>query len=430
MEENRKKRQRERERKMEMRRRQVRRQKMILGGAAGGVLLLLILVLAIRAMAAGAERQQEAEKEKQQAQEAQKKEPEKVSLTISAAGDCTLGTDENFYYATSLPAKYEAVQDPGYFFQKVLPVFSQDDLTIVNMEGILTAEELQREIKQFAFKGDPEYVQILTEGSVEAANLANNHSRDYGEQSYTDTIEIMENAGIPTFGYDRTALLDVKGVKVGLVGTYELADHMGCEEEMIQNIESLKEQGAQLIIASFHWGIERTNVPNEIQVDLAHSAIDHGADLVLGHHPHVLQGIETYKGKNIVYSLGNFCFGGNSGPNDMDAMIFQQTFTLEDGELVEDNVTNITPVKISGSWAQGVNDYQPTPVEGDIGEGIISRIEEYSQSLADQYGTEPAVINSSLDSDQEESQSGTVEGNAVEENSEAGVVNETEESSS
>lgn len=430
MEENRKKRQRERERKMEMRRRQVRRQKMILGGAAGGVLLLLILVLAIRAMAAGAERQQEAEKEKQQAQEAQKKEPEKVSLTISAAGDCTLGTDENFYYATSFPAKYEAVQDPGYFFQKVLPVFSQDDLTIVNMEGILTAEELQREIKQFAFKGDPEYVQILTEGSVEAANLANNHSRDYGEQSYTDTIEIMENAGIPTFGYDRTALLDVKGVKVGLVGTYELADHMGCEEEMIQNIESLKEQGAQLIIASFHWGIERTNVPNEIQVNLAHSAIDHGADLVLGHHPHVLQGIETYKGKNIVYSLGNFCFGGNSGPNDMDAMIFQQTFTLEDGELVEDNVTNITPVKISGSWAQGVNDYQPTPVEGDTGEGIISRIEEYSQSLADQYGTEPAVINSSLDSDQEESQSGTVEGNAVEENSEAGVVNETEESSS
>ena len=414
MEENRKKRQRERERKMEMRRRQVRRQKMILGGAAGGVLLLLILVLAIRAMAAGAERQQEAEKEKQQAQEAQKKEPEKVSLTISAAGDCTLGTDENFYYATSLPAKYEAVQDPGYFFQKVLPVFSQDDLTIVNMEGILTAEELQREIKQFAFKGDPEYVQILTEGSVEAANLANNHSRDYGEQSYTDTIEIMENAGIPTFGYDRTALLDVKGVKVGLVGTYELADHMGCEEEMIQNIESLKEQGAQLIIASFHWGIERTNVPNEIQVDLAHSAIDHGADLVLGHHPHVLQGIETYKGKNIVYSLGNFCFGGNSGPNDMDAMIFQQTFTLEDGELVEDNVTSITPVKISGSWAQGVNDYQPTPVEGDTGEGIISRIEEYSQSLADQYGTEPAVINSSLDSAQEESQSGTVEGTAVE----------------
>ena len=417
MEENGRKRQRERERKIEMRRRQVRRQKMILGGGAAGILLLLILVLAVRGIAGSAAEKARTEKmEKQeQAQKAREKEPEKVSLTISAAGDCTLGTDENFYYATSLPAKYEEVQDPGYFFQKVLPVFSKDDLTIVNMEGTLT-QETAREAKLYAFKGDEEYTQILTEGSVEAANLANNHSHDYGEKSYTDTIQALEDAGITTFGYDRTAVMDIKGIKVGLLGTYELADHMGCEEEMIKNIQSLQEQGAQIIIASFHWGIERENIPNEIQVDLAHSAIDHGADLVLGHHPHVLQGIETYKGKNIVYSLGNFCFGGNSGPNDMDAMIFQQTFTLEDGELAEDNVTNVVPVKISGSWAQGVNDYQPTPVEGELGEAIIERVEEYSQSLAQQYGTEAAQIQSSLDKDQEENgQTETVSGAAVEE---------------
>ena len=417
MEENGRKRQRERERKIEMRRRQVRRQKMILGGGAAGILLLLILVLAVRGIAGSAAEKARTEKiEKQeQAQKAREKEPEKVSLTISAAGDCTLGTDENFYYATSLPAKYEAVQDPGYFFQKVLPVFSKDDLTIVNMEGTLT-QETAREAKLYAFKGDEEYTQILTEGSVEAANLANNHSHDYGEKSYTDTIQALEDAGITTFGYDRTAVMDIKGIKVGLLGTYELADHMGCEEEMIENIQSLQEQGAQIIIASFHWGIERENIPNEIQVDLAHSAIDHGADLVLGHHPHVLQGIETYKGKNIVYSLGNFCFGGNSGPNDMDAMIFQQTFTLEDGELTEDNVTNVIPVKISGSWAQGVNDYQPTPVEGELGEAIIERVEEYSQGLAEQYGTEAAQIQSSLDKDEEENgQTETVSGAAVEE---------------
>lgn len=417
MEENGRKRQRERERKIEMRRRQVRRQKMILGGGAAGILLLLILVLAVRGIAGSAAEKARTEKiEKQeQAQKAREKEPEKVSLTISAAGDCTLGTDENFYYATSLPAKYEAVQDPGYFFQKVLPVFSKDDLTIVNMEGTLT-QETAREAKLYAFKGDEDYTQILTEGSVEAANLANNHSHDYGEKSYTDTIQALEDAGITTFGYDRTAVMDIKGIKVGLLGTYELADHMGCEEEMIENIQSLQEQGAQIIIASFHWGIERENIPNEIQVDLAHSAIDHGADLVLGHHPHVLQGIETYKGKNIVYSLGNFCFGGNSGPNDMDAMIFQQTFTLEDGELTEDNVTNVIPVKISGSWAQGVNDYQPTPVEGELGEAIIERVEEYSQSLAQQYGTEAAQIQSSLDKDEEENgQTETVSGAAVEE---------------
>ena len=415
MEENRRKRQRERARKAELRRRQVRRQKMILGGGAGGILLLLILVLAVRGIAGGATEKQKEEKQ-EQVQEAQEKEPEKVSLTISAAGDCTLGTDEYFYYPTSLPAKYEEEQDPGYFFQKVEPIFSQDDLTIVNMEGTLTQETARKENEIYAFKGDEEYAQILTEGSVEAANLANNHSYDYGEKSYTDTIQALEDVGISTFGYDRTAIVDVKGVKVGLLGTYELDVHEDCEEDMIENIQSLQEQGAQIIIASFHWGIERANIPNEIQVDLAHSAIDHGADLVLGHHPHVLQGIETYKGKNIVYSLANFCFGGNSSPSDMDSMIFQQTFTLEDGELIEDNVTNVIPVKVSSSWEQGINDYQPVPVEGDTGEAIISRLEEYSQNMAEQYGTEAVQIQSSLDENQDEkTQTETVSGEAVEE---------------
>ena len=415
MEENTRKRQKERENRAELRRRQVRRQKIFLGGGAAGILVLLILVLAVRGMAEGS-----AEAKEKKAAGAEKKEvvqePETVSLTVSAAGDCTLGTDEYFYYPTSLPAKYEKEQDPGYFFQKVEPVFSQDDLTIVNMEGTLTQETSRKENEVYAFKGDEEYVQILTEGSVEAANLANNHSYDYGEKSYTDTIQALEDAGISTFGYDRTAIVEIKGVKVGLLGTYELDTHEACEEDMIKNIQSLQEQGAQIIIASFHWGIERANIPNETQVKLAHSAIDHGADLVLGHHPHVLQGIETYKGKNIVYSLANFCFGGNSSPSDMDSMIYQQTFTLEDGELTEENVTNIIPVKVSSSWEQGINDYQPVPVEGDTGEGIISRLEAYSQSMAEQYGTEAAQIRSSLEEDLETGeQTEALEGATVEE---------------
>ena len=415
MEENTRKRQKERENRAELRRRQVRRQKIFLGGGAAGILVLLILVLAVRGMAEGSGEA----KEKKAAGEEKKEvvqEPETVSLTVSAAGDCTLGTDEYFYYPTSLPAKYEKKQDPGYFFQKVEPVFSQDDLTIVNMEGTLTQETSRKENEVYAFKGDEEYVQILTEGSVEAANLANNHSYDYGEKSYTDTIQALEDAGISTFGYDRTAIVEIKGVKVGLLGTYELDTHEACEEDMIKNIQSLQEQGAQIIIASFHWGIERANIPNETQVKLAHSAIDHGADLVLGHHPHVLQGIETYKGKNIVYSLANFCFGGNSSPSDMDSMIYQQTFTLEDGELTEENVTNIIPVKVSSSWEQGINDYQPVPVEGDTGEAIISRLEAYSQSMAEQYGTEAAQIRSSLEEDLETGeQTEALEGAAVEE---------------
>ena len=319
-----------------------------------------------------------ANKEGQKPEKQETLEVQETTITISAAGDCTLGTDEGFNYKRSFKGKYDAVQDPAYFFQNVQPVFAQDDLTIVNMEGTLT-EETTREPKQFAFKGDAEYAKILTAGAVEAANLANNHSFDYGKKSYEYTITALEAEGISSFGYERTAVMDIKGVKVGLAGVYELAEHIDCKQDLLDNIASLKEQGAQIIIVSFHWGQEKENVPSDVQVELAHAAVDNGADLVLGHHPHVLQGIEEYKGKNIVYSLGNFCFGGNSAPSDMDTMIFQQTFIVKDGKLQEDNVTNILPCKISSAYEEGYNNYQPILAEGDQKEKIFERLSEYSQ---------------------------------------------------
>ena len=319
-----------------------------------------------------------ANKEGQKPEKQETPEVQETTITISVAGDCTLGTDEGFNYKRSFKGKYDAVQDPAYFFQNVQPVFAQDDLTIVNMEGTLT-EETTREPKQFAFKGDAEYAKIFTAGAGETANLANNHSFDYGKKSYEDTITALEAEGISSFGYERTAVMDIKGVKVGLAGVYELAEHIDCKQDLLDNIASLKEQGAQIIIVSFHWGQEKENVPNDVQVELAHTAIDNGADLVLGHHPHVLQGIEEYKGKNIVYSLGNFCFGGNSAPSDMDTMIFQQTFTVKDGKLQEDNVTNILPCKISSAYEEGYNNYQPILAEGEQKEKIFERLSEYSQ---------------------------------------------------
>ena len=319
-----------------------------------------------------------ANKEGQKPEKQETPEVQETTITISAAGDCTLGTDEGFNYKRSFKGKYDAVQDPAYFFQNVQPVFAQDDLTIVNMEGTLT-EETTREPKQFAFKGDAEYAKILTAGAGEGANLANNHSFDYGKKSYEDTITALEAEGISSFGYERTAVMDIKGVKVGLAGVYELAEHIDCKQDLLDNIASLKEQGAQIIIVSFHWGQEKENVPSDVQVELAHTAIDNGADLVLGHHPHVLQGIGEYKGKNIVYSLGNFCFGGNSAPSDMDTMIFQQTFTVKDGKLQEDNVTNILPCKISSAYEEGYNNYQPILAEGEQKEKIFERLSEYSQ---------------------------------------------------
>ena len=297
-----------------------------------------------------------------------------VSLTVSVVGDCTLGTDENFDYSTSLNAYFENY-GKEYFFQNVKSIFEADDLTIANNEGTFT-DSYDREDKTFAFKAPASFAGIYSCSSVEAVNTANNHSHDYGEQSFQDTMDALDAEGIIHFGYDETAVMDIKGVKVGLVGIYELNDHLEREQQLKDNIAKVKEDGAELIIVIFHWGNEKETVPDSNQTTLGHLAIDLGADLVCGHHPHVLQGIEEYKGKNIVYSLGNFCFGGNSYPNDMDSMIFQQTFTITDNGVKEDNVTNIIPCSISSAY--GYNNYQPTPAEGDEKTRIMEKIQERS----------------------------------------------------
>lgn len=306
-----------------------------------------------------------------------------VSLTVSVVGDCTLGTDETFDYSTSLNAYFDSY-GADYFLQNVKSIFSDDDLTIANFEGVLTDSDA-REDKQFAFKAPAGFAKILTSGSVEAVTTANNHSHDYGDGSYTDTLTALNSEGVVPFGYDETAIMDIKGIKVGLVGIYELRDHLERTQQLKDNIAEVKANGAQLIIVIFHWGNEKETVPDENQTTLGRLAIDEGADLVCGHHPHVLQGIETYKGKNIVYSLGNFCFGGNSYPSDMDSMIYQQTFTIDKNGVKADNVTNIIPCSISSDY--GYNNYQPTPAQGDEKARILSKINERSSWIATAEGT-------------------------------------------
>ena len=301
-----------------------------------------------------------------------------TTITISSMGDCTLGTDESFDQSTSFNAYYNEY-GADYFFKNVRSILEADDLSVVNFEGTLT-EETSRADKTFAFKGPTKYTDILTGSSVEAANIANNHSKDYGTKSQEDTIENLSNAGIATFGYENVVVVDVKGIKVGLTGIYELAEHEQKATQIKENIQALKDAGAQIIIVNFHWGIEKEYTPNATQKKLAHLAIDEGADLVIGHHPHVLEGIEKYNGKYIAYSLGNFCFGGNKNPSDKDTMIFQQTFTIDtDGKVADDDSINIIPCSLSSS--SNKNDYCPTPLEGDEAERVRQKIEKYSEGL-------------------------------------------------
>lgn len=365
-----------------MRQQKIRRQKTLLIG--GGLLLLFLLSMGTSACITRNRKAKEAaaqaEQKKSQEKEA-KKETKKtfdpVSLTVSVVGDCTLGTDEAFDYSTSLNAYFDNYGS-SYFLQNVKPIFSADDLTIANFEGTLTESDA-REDKTFAFKAPASFAKILTDGNVEAVTTANNHSHDYGEQGFTDTLNALEAEGIAHFGYDETAVMNIKGIKVGLVGIYELKDHLERTQQVKDNIAKVKAEGAQLVIVIFHWGNEKEEVPDSNQMTLGRLAIDEGADLVCGHHPHVLQGIETYKGKNIVYSLGNFCFGGNSAPSDMDSMIFQQTFTITENGVQADNVTNIIPCSISSEY--GYNNYQPTPAEGEEAQRIQNKIEERSAMI-------------------------------------------------
>ena len=412
---------------------QEKRQKLLIATGIGIFVLVFILILAgIRgcsnymssrqaaakktvSMNASKDNSQKASSDSQNTDSSNATVSSPVSLTLSVVGDCTLGTDETFDYDTSLNAYYENY-GADYFLQNVKDIFSTDDLTIANFEGTLTDSD-EREDKTFAFKAPASYASILTGGSVEAVNTANNHSHDYGEQSFNDTLAALDDAGIVHFGYDETAVMDVKGIKVGLVGIYELYDHLEREQQLKDNIAKVKADGAQLIVVIFHWGNETETVPDSNQTTLGRIAIDEGADLVCGHHPHVLQGIETYKGRNIVYSLGNFCFGGNSSPSDMDTMIYQQTFTIDADGVKKDNVTNIIPCSISSAAYDGYNNYQPTPAEGDEATRILGKINERSSWISTAEGsTFTAKYNSNNDSQSSSADTAASDSNIVDMN--------------
>lgn len=415
---------------------QEKRQKLLIATGIGIFVLVFILILAgIRgcsnymssrqaaakktvSMNASKDNSQKASSDSQNTDSSNATVSSPVSLTLSVVGDCTLGTDETFDYDTSLNTYYENY-GADYFLQNVKDIFSADDLTIANFEGTLTDSD-EREDKTFAFKAPASYASILTGGSVEAVNTANNHSHDYGEQSFDDTLAALDDAGIVHFGYDETAVMDVKGIKVGLVGIYELYDHLEREQQLKDNIAKVKADGAQLIVAIFHWGNETETVPDSNQTTLGRIAIDEGADLVCGHHPHVLQGIETYKGRNIVYSLGNFCFGGNSSPSDMDTMIYQQTFTIDADGVKKDNVTNIIPCSISSAAYDGYNNYQPTPAEGDEATRILGKINERSSWISTAEGsTFTAKYNSNNDSQSSSADTAASDSDIVDMNSSA-----------
>jgi poly-gamma-glutamate synthesis protein (capsule biosynthesis protein) len=302
-----------------------------------------------------------------------------TEITITSIGDNTIGYDTAFGYSGSFiqEVDYNGIDYP---YKNVAGLFLNDDLTIANLETTLT-DSKNRAVKKFKFAGKPEYRNMLVNNGIDAVNLANNHIMDYLEQGYQDTMANLNQACIGFFGEDIRLVKDIKGVKVGMLGYQGWSNNGAFKTRVSKDIAELKEQ-AKIVVVSFHWGNEGVNYPNNAQMDLGRFSIDCGADLVLGHHPHVIQGIENYNGKNIVYSLGNFVFGGNKNPADKDTFIFQQKFVVSpDGELTL-AAPNIIPASLSSvNWR---NNYQPVLLQAKEAERVLNRLRIYSSAL--EYG--------------------------------------------
>ena len=286
-------------------------------------------------------------------------EPADGSFTIdlSIVGDCLLATQKGQTYKGSF-SWYAARQEPAYFFEKVYDIFSADDFTIVNLENVLTDRPLKEKEKStdpaYWFKAPAANAGILAQNSVEAVSLANNHTGDYGEAGRRDTARAVEAAGLPYGTNDETVYLEKNGFTIALIchGLW----NEGQASQIIRRLNAAAENSDYQIVF-FHGGTEGTHDVEDWKQRACRRLADAGADLVVGCHPHVLQPMEVYNGVNIVYSLGNFCYGGNRRPENR-TVICRAVLTVEGGQLADEAVEFIPCYVYTGN----TNNWQPAPI--------------------------------------------------------------------
>ena len=257
---------------------------------------------------------------------------------------------------------------------------------------------------------------MLVDGGIDVVSMSNNHAWDYGDVGLLDTIDTLAAAGIKQAGAGRNgeeartpAIFEHDGITIGFlayaaVGKYDpnqaptgiqydttkpgiaacARDFPCLYEKVVTDTKKLAAQ-VDVPVLSFHWGVEKSYVPEEFQVVLARAAIDNGAKVILGHHPHVVQGVEVYKGGVIYYSLGNFIFGGNWRPRDLDAIIARLVFEkAEDGVRVRS--AGVIPIQISNPDDNKF--FQPFVFEGEEADRLLDKLAKIS---ADFEHTIPAL---------------------------------------
>ncbi len=249
------------------------------------------------------------------------------------------------------------------------------DVAMVNLENPITDATRKRSGKQFNFKSEAESVAALRAGGIDLVTLANNHTMDYNQPGLTDTLATLDRAEIHAIGAGenitearRPKILDVKGQRIAYFGYYNAHWHAATatsagtnprdNDTLAEDIRAVRNQ-VDWVVVNVHWGEELARYPASYQREIGRRAIDAGADLVVGHHPHVLQGAELYKERAIVYSLGNFIFGGNSRSSYDTAVL---KVALKDQQMKLEFV----PVR--------VRNYQPRVAKGDRAREILQEL--------------------------------------------------------
>lgn len=278
---------------------------------------------------------------------------------LSFVGDCSVGDSAQYVdYSTSY---HSTIDEKGYAwpFSLVKDYLAADDLTIANLEVVFTTRRNHTE-KLYNLKGDPDHVNVLLEGSIEMVNTVNNHCMDFSAAGYEDTLDVLDEAGIAHFGtvypgsqyaQDVLGVQDVNGIRFGFVGfTYPQESDL---KRIAERIRILKEEnGCDVVIVSLHWGRETHMTPESSQAVYARQVIDAGADVIWGHHPHVIQPITFYNNKPIMFSTGNFTFGTMSKV-DPSTGIFQLTYERVNGQV------HLAQLQVIPCKTQGSSDFRP-----------------------------------------------------------------------
>ena len=285
-------------------------------------------------------------------------------IRLTFAGDVTLGSEEYLREKDFSLVSFAEREGYAYFFENVQELFSKDDLTIVNLEGVLSdSKDGENKEKTYRFRGNPEYTEILKSGSVEMVNLANNHTMDFGERGYSDTKTALMQDSILFFGGRETSVFEKNGIRIAFLGLSHTEENRAEKEWIKEEIQRLKkEENVNAVVFCYHGGREYSEARTQKQVDIAKLAVNAGADLVIMHHPHVVQGMSIINNRSVCYSLGNFCFGGNKNVRAIESLVVAATLTFSDeGEYLGQQI-DLYPAHISGT--QPRTNYQPRLVTG------------------------------------------------------------------